>query len=130
MDLVLAYTDYSGIKTLTHLLYVSGDLGPNQWTLKGTSPDNFNVKALDTYETATLRANPASLPQTGSLGTVAVATPNGITDSAYVDFDYTGVNDCRYLHNDPTPPTSDTNRQAVLPMDDSRPRRLRCITTM
>ena len=100
---------------------VSGDLGPNQWTLKGISPDNFNVKALDTYETATLRANPASLPQTGSLGTVAVATPNGITDSAYVDFDYTGVNDCHYLHNDPTPPSSDTNRQAVLPMDDSAP---------
>ncbi len=121
VDLVLVYTGDSGSKVFTHPLYVSGDLALDRWTVQGISPDDFNVKVLDPYETATLRARPASLPQTGSLGTVAVATPNGITDSAYVDFDYTGLDDCRYLHNNPTPPTANTNRQAVLPMDDSAP---------
>ena len=53
-----------------------------------------------------------------------VSTPKGITDTAYVEFDYdaVGANDCRYLHNNPTPPVGDTNRQPdSLTLDKTEP---------
>ncbi len=123
VDLVLAYTSDSGAKVSEHQKYVSSNVLDDQWTVQSISPDNFGTNIWDPEETATLRARPSPLPQTGSLGTVLLAAPQGVTDSAYVDFDYNMPisNDCRYLHNNPTPATGDTDRQFGLPVDKTVP---------
>ena len=120
-DVVMSYVATGGTKTAIHPAYVSGSLSAGTWTIQDIDPDNYDVGAWDPDETATLRTRPDPLPEPHSLGTVLVGTPNGVTHSAYVDFDYdsVGSNDCRYLHNNPTPPTGDTNRQADLSMDET-----------
>ena len=123
-DLVLAYTGDAGTKVAIHPKYLStGSLSANQWTISAITGDNFGVSVWDPDETATMRARPFPLPQPNSLGTVVVSTPEGATDSAYVDFDYDPPvsNDCRYFHNNPSPPTADTDLQALLSMNDTVP---------
>ena len=123
-DLVLAYTGDTGTKVAIHPKYLStGSLSANQWTVSAISGDNFGVSVWDPDETATLRARPLPLPQPNSLGTVLLATPHGVTASAYVDFDYDAPvsNDCRYLHNNPSPPTGDTDLQPLLSMNETVP---------
>ena len=121
MDLLLAYNIDTGSKAAVRSKFVSGNLSGSQWTISAINPDTFGVNIWDPAELMTMRSKVFPLPQPHSLGTVLVATPQGITDAAYVDFDYDGVNDCRYLHNNPTPPTGDTNLQPVLSMDDTLP---------
>ena len=49
------------------------------------------------------------------------ARPNGVSDSAYVDFTDVANSDCRFLHNDPTPPFEDTASQALLSIEGGIP---------
>ena len=118
MDIVMAYTDDSGSKASVRHQYVSGDLSSNQRTVSGISPNNFGVNVWDPDETATIKSRLLPLPKPNSFGTVLVAAPQGATDSSYV---YFAINDCRFLHNNHTPPTGDTARQPDLPMDDTLP---------
>ena len=122
-DVILSYIDESGSKVETHPDYVSGSPADDQWTVSSIAGDNFDLSTWDPDEIATIQTRPSSLPKTGSQGTFLFATPQGFTDSAYVDFDYEslGTNDCRYLHNNPTPATGDTNRQADLSMNKTAP---------
>ncbi len=122
MDVVVGYQNDAGQNQAVRPQYVdSGNLQQNQWTRTGISPDTYNVNEWDPHEAATLklRTSPNAKPHTK--GTLLVATPNGITSSGYIDFNYDAVNDCRYLHNNPTPPTGNTDLQAALPMDGSAP---------
>ena len=48
-------------------------------------------------------------------------TPNGVSDSTYVDFTEVSSADCRFLHNYPTPPFEDTASQLLLPMEGGLP---------
>ena len=123
MDLVMFYPDATGGETAAHPAYVTGSLANNQWTVSSISPDNFGINIWNPDERATLRARPNPLPKSQSSGTVLVATDQGVTDSSYVVFNFTDPvsNDCRYLHNNPTPPTGDTNRQSFLTMDEITP---------
>ncbi len=123
VDLVMLYTNATGGETASHPGYVTGSLANGKWTVSSINPDNFGVNIWDPDERATLRARPNPLPKSQSTGTVLVATPQGVFDSAYVEFDFTDPvsNDCRYLHNNPTPPTGDTDQQSFLTMDETTP---------
>lgn len=120
MDLFATYTGDTGSAVTSRLEYVTGSLSEDKWKLTDISPDNTGVNIWDPQEVATLRWWLDPSPQPSSLGTVTMSTPQGVTASEYVNFDF-GSNDCRYLHNNPTPPTADTNLQAVLPIDKTAP---------
>jgi hypothetical protein len=83
MDVIVRYTDINNLVVTQRLTYVSGTPGDNQWTLSSLSPDSLNPNIWDPDETATLTMVLAPEAQSGVSGTLVIATPNGITDSAY-----------------------------------------------
>jgi len=72
--------------------------------------------------------NKAWLILLAGLAVVLLAGSTGVTSSSFTDTEQSIDNTVRcwvfpdyYLHNNPTPPTGDTNAQAVLPMDTTAP---------
>ena len=63
----------------------------------------------------------AQAPEADTSGYIIVVAPNGVSGSDYVEFTNTISGDCRFLHNDPTQPTGDTDSQAKLPVDADAP---------
>ena len=123
MDVVFDYISNAGDDVGVRPEYISRDVSDGHWTIADITPSTFETSTWDSGDTATIRARLQLPPDEGSLGYVRISTPNGFVASAYMDFDYVaGANDCRYLHNNPTPPTADTNRQPDgLPMDTTEP---------
>lgn len=85
MDVFVSYTDTTDAMVREYLEYTSGAPGANQWTLTSISPDTFNEGIWDSDETVTLDLVLSPEIKTGTSGIVLVATPTGITDSAYFD---------------------------------------------
>ena len=119
MDVLTWYTPDSGSPLTESFTYTPGNLAKGEWTLQSLSLNN-NLR-FETAETAVLSLRFPQPPTSGSSGYVTVNTPNGISDSEYVDFGDVVSSDCLYLHNNPTPPKVDTASQDVLPMDDEIP---------
>ena len=89
-DLLVNYTNASGGEEVKRLSYIckqlcggTGDPGDNQWTISGFSPDSYNPKMWDPDESATVPVRVVPVVKSGSQGTVALAMPSGVSDSAY-----------------------------------------------
>ena len=85
MDFIVDYTEPSGggTQVISRLTYTKGALGNNQWKKTSVSPDDFEPGAWNPGETVTLDARLDPAPQTGTTGTVAVGTPNGVLVTGY-----------------------------------------------
>ena len=120
MDVLTWYTLESGDTVTKDFEYSDGNLEKGEWSVGGISPDN-NSPGFDPGETATLvwRFDQPQMPNTS--GYLTVVTPNGVSDSDYVEFMDVSRGDCRFLHNFPTPPQEDTFAQSVLPMGTGFP---------
>ena len=113
MDVLARYTDSTGDIVSQHLDY------PADWTISSITPNNGGTSTWDPGETATFSITLVPDPKPNTKGTVLVAVPGGIHDSAY--FDGSPQRTCFYLHNNPTPPDGDTGSQPVLPMSATPP---------
>ena len=119
MDILTWYTPQMGGPFIKRFDYTTGNLAKDQWTLRSLNPDNNLWWEPDESAVFTWRF---LLPQKdGTTGYVTVSTPNGISDSEYVDFNNVFSASCFFLHNNPTPPTGDTASQLALPMDGQLP---------
>jgi len=120
MDVFTWYTDETGQPATTPFQYTSGNLLQDEWSVTGVDPVDFGG-AWDPGETLsfTWRFLRPQLP--GTSGYVTVVTPNGVSDSSYVNFTDVSDADCRFLHNFPTPPTADTASQLLLTMEGGLP---------
>ena len=84
MDMIADYQDGGGVRVYRRLDYVTGAVGDNEWALKSITPDtrdpgNWNPRETVIFD---LRVNP-NVSATVS-GALVVATPFGVTDSAYL----------------------------------------------
>ncbi len=120
-DIIAWYVAESGDYVITNMVHTGGNLAKNEWTFSSISGDTINPGLWDPGETANLTSRLEQQPKAGELGYVTVVTPNGVSDSAYVDFTSAVAGECFYLHNNPSPPTGPTNRQANLPWGDKLP---------
>ena len=118
----VSFSDLSKLEVFARYLDASGDTFvkrldyPTEWKVSAISPDTSGVSVWDPGETASIYFTLSPLPFSCVKGTMAVAVPGGISDSAYFDTDTA----CSYFwHNDPTPPTGDTVSHTVLTIDKS-----------
>ena len=121
MDVLILYTTVPGDKVSERLLYTSGNIALDEWSFLSITPTTTNATLWDPDEVANLSARLSPQPGPGTTGYITVVTPNGITDSSYVDFTNAVGSDCRFLHNNPTPPTGNTSSTSSLPMDGEVP---------
>lgn len=86
LDVILKYTDTDNNAALRYLLYTSGALGNNQWTIAttGVLPDSFNPGMWDPGEILPidLRVSPAI--KAGTAAEVVVGTQWGVNDESSV----------------------------------------------
>ena len=84
MDVIADYQDGGGSRVHRRLGYVTGAVGDNEWALKSITPDTRDPNTWNPGETVIidLKVNP-NVSSTIS-GAVVVATPFGVTDSAYL----------------------------------------------
>ena len=112
LDLITRYIGTGGAiisKRLTH---------STDWSVPSISGDDTNPKVWDPGETVTILFEVRPAITGGAKAALAVVVPGGIADSTYFEV---GAIKTRYLHNDPTPPTSDTASHAVLTADTTAP---------
>ena len=121
MDVFQRYTSATGNQVSKRLTYGTGNLPKDEWTFPSITPATTNPGMWDPGEIANLTSRLSQPPKPGTLGYITVVTPNGFSDSKYVDFTNAVSADCRFLHNHPTPPTGDTPSHAVLPLDPELP---------
>lgn len=88
MDVIIRYIGPTGTLNITWLPFVASDPpGNNQWTIASIIPDAFNPGLWDPGERATFKLKVAPAITSGSVATVVVATPNGVSNS----ISFTGV---------------------------------------
>ena len=68
---------------ITRLTHTEGALADNEWTPTSISPDDFESGAWNPGESVTLDGKLSPAQQSGTTGTVAVGTPNGVLATAY-----------------------------------------------
>ena len=120
MDVFTWYTTDTGEPVITPFKYTSGNLLKDEWSVTGVDPADFGG-VWDPGETLSFSWRFLRPQQQGTSGYITVVTPNGVSDSAYVDFTKVSNADCRFLHNYPTPPTEDTASQPLLTLEGGLP---------
>ena len=120
MDVFTWYTTDTGEQVMAPFQHTLGNLLKDEWSVTGFDPVNFGA-VWDPGETLSFSWRFLRPQQQGTSGYITVVTPNGVSDSAYVDFTKVSNADCRFLHNYPTPPFEDTAAQALLPMEGGIP---------
>ena len=120
MDVFTWYTTDTGEPVITPFQDTNGNLLKDEWAVTGVGQAVFDG-VWDPGETLSFSWRFLRPPQQGTSGYITVVTPNGVSDSAYVDFVQVTSADCRFLHNYPTPPTGDTASQPLLPMEGGLP---------
>lgn len=120
MDVFTWYTADTGEPVITAFKYTNGNLLKDEWSVTGVDPVDFGG-VWDPGETLAFTWRFLRPQQQGTSGYVTVVTPNGVSDSAYVDFIKVSNSDCRFLHNFPTPPTGDTASQLLLTLEGGLP---------
>lgn len=111
MDTLVDYTDSGSslvVKRLTHA---------TDWSVASISPDNVDANSWNPDETASVNFTVSPALDLQTRGRVVFMTPLGVSDSAY----FTCVPTDYYLNNNPTPPSGNTNAQAILPMNPGAP---------
>ena len=121
MDVILDYVSVADSPAVQRFDYAVGNILRDQWTFTSTTSDGTTPSEWPPPDLAYLASRMNTQPKRGTWGYLTVAAPNGILDSAYVDFTNAVSADCRYLHNNPTPPTADTASQSVLPASGDLP---------
>ena len=120
MDVFTWYTTDTGEEVIAPFQYTESNLLKDEWTVTGFDPVNFGA-VWDPGETLSFSWRFLRPQQQGTSGYITVVTPNGVSDSAYIDFTKVVSADCRFLHNYPTPPFEDTASQTLLPMEGGIP---------
>ena len=120
MDIFTWYTTESNEPVITPFKYTKGNLLGDEWAVTGVEPVNYGG-VWDPGETLAFSWRFLRPQKQGTSGYVTVVTPNGASDSTYVDFSEVSSADCRFMHNYPTPPSEDTASQALLPMEGGLP---------
>jgi len=113
MDVLTWYTPEGGPTRTESFDFSAGNLEKGQWSVGGISPNNASPW-FDPGETATLLWRFLQPQQEATTAYLTVVTPNGVADSQYVGFEDIASGDCRFLHNNPTPPKGDTLAQPLL----------------
>lgn len=81
-DVIVRYIEPNGTLNIKWLAYTPSDPpGNDQWTIASISPDTFNPGLWDPGERATIKLKVAPSVQNGSVATVVLATPNGVSNS-------------------------------------------------
>ena len=89
----ISFGDFSDVDVLVRYTNSTGDLvvkrlaHPSQWIVSSISGDNSNPNIWDPGESAILTLTLSPEPKAGTDGTVVVAVPGGISDSAYFSAD-------------------------------------------
>ena len=120
MDVLTWYTPEGAPTRTEPFAFTAGNLEKGQWSVGGISPNNGSPW-FDPGETATLLWRFLQAQQESTAGYLTVVTPNGVADSEYVAFDDIASGDCRFLHNNPTPPIGDTLAQPLLSLGTGLP---------
>ncbi len=83
IDVIADYEDGDGSRVYRRLGYVTGAVGDNEWALKSITPDTRDPNTWNPGETVIidLKVNPQVSAAVS--GTMVLATPFGVTDSAY-----------------------------------------------
>ena len=112
LDVIIHYDAATGYKTSKWLSYQS------QWLLTSITGDGANPNVWDPKDILNISFTVQPALQDGAKGTLVMAVPGGVYDSAYFD-----KSPCRsyYWHNDPTPPDDHTASHQVLTMDGAAP---------
>jgi hypothetical protein len=113
MDVLTWYTTEGGPTDTVSFDFSAGNLEKGQWSVGGISPNNASPW-FEPGETATLLWRFLQPQQEATSAYLTVITPNGVADSQYVSFEDIASGDCRFLHNDPTPPEGDTLAHTIL----------------
>ena len=121
MDVLTWYTNETGDSVTVRFTYSEGNLGKGEWSLPIIDPDDINPGLWDPDESGTLTWRLVQPQKDDTSGYIIVGTPDGVYDSDYVEFSNVVSGNCRFLHNNPSPPTADTDSQAVLPVDSDVP---------
>ena len=122
VDMLVSYTSVNDTPVAKRMTYrAAANIARDEWTFASTTSDTTIPSRWEPSELASLTSRLLVGPKRGTLGYLTVATPNGVQDSAYVDFANAVTADCRYLHNNPTPPIADTTSTPVLPISDELP---------
>ena len=122
VDFIPWYVPAIGDDRVFPLIYTGGNLDKDEWTISTISGDSINPGILDPGEIGNLSSRLETQPKKGEMGYVTIVMPNGVSASAYVDFEKAVAAECFYLHNNPSPPTDHTDRQAAeLPWGDKLP---------
>ena len=120
MDLLIWYQPASGDRFTARLDYVTGNIGEDQWTIAGSTPQDL-TPLWDRGEDIEVVSRLRRAPLEGTTGYVMLTTSSGVTASGYVGFLEGATAECLYLHNYPSPPLADTTSQATLPLDTGLP---------
>ena len=85
MDFIVKYvaTAGGGTTVITRLTYTTGVLAADQWKKTSITPDNLEPNVWNRTETLTLDALLGNTLQSGTTGTVTVATPNGVAATSF-----------------------------------------------
>ena len=120
MDVLTWYTPEGGPTRTETFAFTAGNLEKGQWSVAGISPNNASPW-FEPGETATLIWRFLQSQQEDTSAYLTVVTPNGVADSDYVSFEDIASGDCRFLHNDPTPPKGDTLAHPLLTIGTGLP---------
>ena len=82
MDLMVTYA-ITGATVIKWLTYTEEALSADQWKKTSIVPDNLEANTWNRTEALTLDALLGTIPKSGTNGTVAVGTPNGVAATAY-----------------------------------------------
>jgi len=85
MDFIVEYTSTAGggTKVITWLNYTTGTLAADEWKKTSISPDNLEQNVWNERETLTLDALLSGTLQSATKGTVSIATPAGVSGTAF-----------------------------------------------
>jgi flagellar protein FlaF len=83
MDLIVQYVSPAGVYRTVWLPYTEGAPGSNEWTVTAIVPDVFEPGIFNPGEEMTVLAALSPAVGTGTTNWATMATPNGISLSAY-----------------------------------------------
>ncbi|HEU0021444.1 MAG TPA: hypothetical protein VFR55_07215 [Dehalococcoidia bacterium] len=111
MDALIDYRDSGSAPVAKRLTYGV------DWSVASITPDNLDPNSWNPNETALVNFTVSPALDLQTRGRLVLMTPQGVFDSAY----FTCIPTEYYLNNNPTPPTGNTNAQAILPMNPGLP---------
>ncbi len=120
MDLLTWYIPQTGGQVTERFVYKTGNIEEGQWTLFTKTPNDLSP-FWEPDEVLKLISRLSKPPKPNTSGYVILSTPGGVSDGDYLEFSDGALGECRFLHNNPSPPEGGTASQWTLPMDTGLP---------